>query len=130
MMTNRRIKRAARRLFNLCRIDGRSDDSRIREVARRVAASGRRGSLPILWELRRLVRLDRERRTATVESAAPLTAEMRDRVEAGLTHRYGAGLSTSFALNASLIGGMRVKVGSHVYDGSIRARLAALQEKF
>ena len=130
MVTNRKIKRAARRLFNLCRVDGRQDEARIRDVARRVAASRRHGSLPILWEFRRLVRLDREQHTAIVESAAPLTDDVRGSVEAGLTRKYGTAVSTSFALNPSLIGGMRIKVGSHVYDGSVRARLAALRDRF
>ena len=35
-----------------------------------------------------------------------------------------------FAQNPALIGGMRIKVGSDVYDGSVQARLAALQESF
>jgi len=43
---------------------------------------------------------------------------------------YGPGLNISFSQNATLIGGMRVKVGSDVYDGSVQARLAALQESF
>jgi F-type H+-transporting ATPase subunit delta len=130
MISHRRITRAARRLFNLCQIDGRSDDTRIRDVARRVAASQRHGSVAILWEFRRLVRLDRERRTASIESAAPLPAEIRERVEAGLARKYGSHLSTSFTLDPSLIGGMRVKVGSDVYDGSVKARLAALAGRF
>jgi F-type H+-transporting ATPase subunit delta len=130
MLTNRMIKRSARRLFNLCRVDGRADEARMRDVAHRVAASGRHGSLPILWEFLRLVRLDRERRTALVESAAPLTDDLRGTVEAGLAGKYGTDVTTSFALNPSLIGGMRIKVGSDVYDGSVRARLAALRDRF
>jgi F-type H+-transporting ATPase subunit delta len=48
-------------------------------------------------------------------------------VQAGLDRAYGQGLETSFALNPDLIGGMRIRVGSDVYDGSVRARLAALE---
>ena len=40
------------------------------------------------------------------------------------------GLIFSFAQNASLLGGLRVQVGSDVYDGSVKARLAALEEGF
>ena len=130
MLTNRKIKRSARRLFNLCRVDGRHDEARIRDVARRVAASKRHGSVPILWEFLRLVRLDREQHTAVVESAAPLADEVRGTVEAGLARKYGTDVTTSFALNPSLIGGMRIKVGSDVYDGSVKARLAALAGRF
>jgi F-type H+-transporting ATPase subunit delta len=49
-------------------------------------------------------------------------------VKATLTKRYGAGLSFTFAQNSALIGGMRIKVGSDVYDGSIQSRLAQLEE--
>ena len=43
---------------------------------------------------------------------------------------YGPGMSTSFAANPELIGGMRVKVGSDVYDGSVRTALLTLEERF
>jgi len=36
----------------------------------------------------------------------------------------------SFAHSPALIGGMRVKVGSDVYDGSVQARLATLEARF
>ena len=43
---------------------------------------------------------------------------------------YGPGISTSFAHNPALIGGMRIHVGSDVYDGSVRAGLDALEKSF
>jgi F0F1-type ATP synthase delta subunit len=39
-------------------------------------------------------------------------------------------LTTSFKENPALIAGMRIKVGSDVYDGSIQAHLAAIEESF
>ena len=75
------------------------------------------------------MRLERDRHTAVVESAAPLAGSVRDTVQAGLTRVYGRGLETSFGQNPALIGGMRIKVGSDVYDGSVRARLAALEAR-
>ena len=47
-------------------------------------------------------------------------------VKAALAKRYGAGLNFTFAQNPALIGGMRIKVGSDVFDGSIQSRLAQL----
>jgi F-type H+-transporting ATPase subunit delta len=47
-------------------------------------------------------------------------------VRANLTRLYGAGLDTSFAENPALIAGMRIRVGSDVFDGSVRARLATI----
>ena len=67
--------------------------------------------------------LDRDRHTGLVESATPLAAPVRDEILADLSRLYGPRLHTSFAENPALIGGMRIKVGSDVYDGSIRAGL-------
>jgi F-type H+-transporting ATPase subunit delta len=124
---NRKIRRAGRELLRLCTVEGALDEGRARLVAQRLAASGRRGALSLLADFQRLVRLDRDRYTAVVESATPLVDPMRDRIQAGLARVYGPGLETSFAQNPALIGGIRIRVGSHVYDGSIRARLAALE---
>jgi F-type H+-transporting ATPase subunit delta len=129
MRANRKVKRAARQLFRLCLVDGVLDADRARQVAQRVVASGYRGALAILSDFQRLVRLDRGRHTAVVESATPLVADMREGIQAGLTRVYGPGLEATFAENPALIGGMRIKVGSDVYDDSVRARLAALEAR-
>jgi F-type H+-transporting ATPase subunit delta len=129
MKASRRSTRAARQLFRLCVVDGVLNEDRVRVAARQLALSGRRGALPILAAFHRLVRLDRERHVAVVESAAPLADALRDTVASGLARKYGADLSTTFEENAALIGGMRIKVGSDVYDGSVRARLAALEAR-
>ena len=126
MKATRKVKRAARRLFRLCTVEGTLQDDRARLVARRLAASTRRGRLALLTAFGRLVRLHSNRRRALVESAAPLDDDLRARLGAGLARRHGAGLHTTFEQNASLIGGMRITVGSDVYDGSVRGRLAAL----
>jgi F-type H+-transporting ATPase subunit delta len=126
MRTNRKAGRLARTLYRLCLVDGAVDEHRARRVSRRLASSGRRGSLPILAAFHRFVSLDHDRHTAIVESATPLDASARDEIRTDLTGRYGPGLHTSFRENPELIGGMRIKVGSDVYDGSLRSRLAAL----
>ena len=130
MRTNRRSRREARRLYRACVVGGLLDEARARQVVERVAGSRRRGSLPILSHFQRLVGLDRVRHQAVVESATPLPPDFRASVEAGVVRAYGPGVSTSFADNPGLIGGMRVKVGSDVYDGSVRAALLALEERF
>lgn len=129
MKANRKVRRAARQLYRLCLVDGFLDEDRARQVAQRIAASRRRGALAILSDFQRLVRLDSDRHTALVESATPLVAGMREGIQTGLTRVYGPGLAASFKENPALIGGMRIKVGSDVYDDSVRARLAALEAR-
>jgi F-type H+-transporting ATPase subunit delta len=128
-MKVKQARRAARDMFRFCVRDGVLDDTRARQVAGRLAASRRRGALAVLSGFQRLVRLERDRHTARVESATPLGGSLRDGIKDRLVHVYGPTLATSFDENPALIGGVRIKVGSDVYDGSIRGRLAALEAK-
>ena len=104
------------------------DESRTRQVVQRVIKAKRRGDLALLSHFRRLVKLECARHTAEVESAVPVPADLRASIQAGLARAYGPGISASFVHNPGLIGGMRIKVGSDVYDGSVRARLAGLEK--
>ncbi len=103
------------------------DDNRVRQTVKRVLELRPRGYLGVLGHFQRLVKLDLERRTARIESATPLSPELKSKVQTGLDRLYGPGLIVSFTQNASLLGGLRIKVGSDVYDGSIQGRLAALE---
>jgi F-type H+-transporting ATPase subunit delta len=129
MRANRKTTRAARHLHRACLVAGVLDADRVRHVARQLASSARRGALAVLSEFQRLVRLDYDRHTALVESATALAADAQRDVQAGVARLYGPGIEMSFAENAALIGGMRIKVGSDVYDGSVRARLAELERR-
>ena len=130
MKTTKQVRREAKHLFRLCRVNGSLDEGRVRQVLERVLASRRRGFLALANQFERLVRLERFRHTAEVESAAPLTPDLQASVRASLARLYGPEIDATFAENPSLIGGMRVRVGSDVYDGSVRAGLAALERRF
>jgi F-type H+-transporting ATPase subunit delta len=60
----------------------------------------------------------------------PASDALMQSVKAHLEQRYGSGLDVGFAVNPALIGGLRVKVGSDVFDGSVKGRLASLEESF
>jgi F-type H+-transporting ATPase subunit delta len=130
MRATKQLRREAKRLFRLCQVRGLLDEGRVRQVVQRVLAAKRRGGLVLLSHFQRLVQLELSRHTAVVESARPLPADLQANVLSNLERLYGQGISTSFAHNPALIGGMRIKVGSDVYDGSVQAGLAALEKNF
>jgi F-type H+-transporting ATPase subunit delta len=130
MQPNKQSKREAKRLFRTCLVDGALDENRARQTARDVASGGTRHRLPVLAHFLRLVKLDLHVRTAVIESATELPADLRAELTAALARRYGPGLTTTFMEKPSLIGGVRIQVGSDVYDRSIRAGLTALEKSF
>src|SRR5258708_26370957 len=97
MKKSKQAEREAKQLFRFCLLNGSLDEGRVRRVIERVIESKRRGYLVLLSHFHRLLRLDRDRRFAEVESAAPLPADLRSSVEAGLRRTYGSGINIQFA---------------------------------
>jgi len=126
----KQIRREARQLFRLCLVKGWLDERRVRQVVQRIIESRRRGGMALLTHFQRLVRLEISRHQAEVESALPLRSDVQAQVVTNLKSAYGPHISTTFAENPALLGGMRIRVGSDVYDGSVQARLTALEESF
>jgi F-type H+-transporting ATPase subunit delta len=130
MEQQQQVKRDAKQLFHLCVVDGALDEGRVVQVVQRVIESEHRNRFQILAEFQRLVRLEQTKHRAAVASATPLSEEFESSLREKLMHLYGPRLSVAFAVDPSLIGGIRVAAGDDVYDGSLRARLAALNAAF
>ena len=128
MKITKQARRDAKQLFRVCSSGGPLDEAKVRQTLQAVIARKPRGYVGILSHFHRLVKLDIERRSAKVESAVPSSPALMESIMASLVRKYGAGLHVTFSVNPELIGGLRVKVGSDVYDGSIQARLNALAE--
>jgi len=120
----------ARRLFGLCQTGGRLDESALRVVVSRLVESKPRDYAAILGGLQKLTRLEMERRKVTVESAVELDEATRVRVIAGLAKQYGPDLVAEYKVTPGLLGGLRIRVGNDVYDGSVQGRLDRLAAAF
>ncbi len=130
MKITKQARRDAKQLFRSCLNNGLLNENRVRAAVQAVIDQKPRGYVAILSQLQRLVKLDVARRTARVESATTLLPQQQAEVTADLGRKYGAGLNISFAQDPTLLGGLRIQVGSDVYDGSVRARLENLRETF
>lgn len=130
MLINKQAKHEAKRLFGICLVNGLLEEHRVRKVVQYLLAADHRNRPAVLAHFLRLLKLDRAQHTANVESATPLPPELQAATEARLARLYGPGLTTSFTQRPSLIGGMRIKVGSDVYDGSVQGKLATLEKNF
>lgn len=129
MKASKDALRVARGLMRLSIVDGRIDKDRVAKIIKRIKEEKPRGHLGILTTYSRLLRLEVQKKQAVVESAEELGAQTGNDVLEDLRRKYGDDLTAEFKVNPDLIGGMRVKVGSDVWDGSVRARLEALKNK-
>ncbi len=121
---------AARRLFGLCETNGRFDESKLKTVVTRLIEAKPRDFKAILAAIQRLTRLEIERRQVTVESAVEMDQASRDRVVAGLAKQYGPDLVVNYQITPILLGGLRIRVGNDVFDGSVKGRLERLANAF
>jgi F-type H+-transporting ATPase subunit delta len=85
------------------------------------------GGRSFVGSLTRLVELSAERRERTVAyvtSAVPLTEAEGQRLADQLARMYGRSVTLKIELDPGVIGGLSVRIGSDLYDGTVARRLA------
>ena len=130
MKINKESRRLSRELLRGSYTDGRLDKAKVASLMQTVIASKPRNYIKVLEDYRRLVRLEAEKRHARIETASELPPDAASEIAANLKSKYGDDLTTEFVVDPALIGGMRVRVGSDVWDSSVRNRLQRLQQQF
>ena len=94
------------------------------------AVQGRGRSLDAsLDEYSQLTAERRERLVAEVHVAIPLTAPQRRRLAAALAASYGRDVHLNVVIDPQVIGGMSVRIGDEIIDGSLASRLAELRRR-
>lgn len=130
MKITKQARREAKLLFRTCFTNGQLDEARVKNVVARLVETKPRGYVAILTHFQRLLRLEEARRATKIESAVTLAPELGTALKTSLEKRYGRGLNYTFQQRPDLLGGLRIQVGSDVYDNTIQARLNALKESF
>lgn len=120
-------RKLSKQLFNASFSDGKLDEAKVRSIAAKVAESKPRNAVGVLKEFQRQVRLEIEKHHAVIESAAPLDGGLSEQVVSGLRVKYGHTVTTEFKVTPELIGGLRIKIGSDVFDSSVRNRIDRLE---
>ena len=127
MKLSREARRQSKELFDLSIVDGRLDENRLRTIAKEIVEKKPRHYVQMLKFITHLTRLEVARHHAVVESATELSNEKRTEISSNLASKFGK-ITTEFRRAPSLIGGLRVKLGSNVWDGSIQSRLETLKQ--
>jgi F-type H+-transporting ATPase subunit delta len=105
-------------------LDGKVKPATLSLAQLAVAGFGGRGFDSSLGRLVELAAAKRDRSVAHVTTAVPLTDAEEQRLADRLAELYGRGVSLKVVVDPRVIGGMRVQVGSDLYDGTVSRRLA------
>ena len=101
------------------------------QLLEHAVTSGRRPTLTLaIDDLLQASAARRERSVARVLTATELTPEQTERLAAALTRLYGRKINVRSAVDENVKGGLVVRVGDEIIDGSIASRLAAARAAF
>ena len=129
MKLNKEIRQLSRKMLQASFTDGQLDPGRIASLVDSVIRQKPRNYISVLKNYKRLLRLEVEKRHSTIETASEVDPAIRSEIVANLKTKYGDDLATDFHVDPQLLGGMRIRVGSDVWDGSVRNRLERLQQE-
>jgi F-type H+-transporting ATPase subunit delta len=129
MKMTKEVQKVSRELFQSSFSHGQIDPEKVRGFVGQIVAGKPRHYVDILKNYHRLIRLELDKRHAVVESAATLSPDTSEQVLRDLRSKYGDGLTTDFRVNPDLIGGLRIRLGNDVWDGTIRGRLDRLDQE-
>jgi F-type H+-transporting ATPase subunit delta len=89
--------------------------------------------VPILPQAAQEFRAEINRRLGFVDadiiSARELDADERSNLEARIGQSVGSRLRAHYSTNPSILGGTVVRIGSTIYDGSVKGQLQKLRER-
>ncbi len=129
MKINKEIRQLSREMLRASFTYGQLDAGRTRSLVDSLIEKKPRNYIDVLKNYRRLLRLELEKRRARVETASELDSTTSSELVANLKKKYGSDLTAEFIVNPELLGGMRVRVGSDVWDGTVRNRLEQLERQ-
>jgi F-type H+-transporting ATPase subunit delta len=129
MKINKETRQLSKGLLRASFTDGQLDGGRVAALVKSLIEKKPRHYIQVLEAFKRLLRLEVEKRTATIETATELAPDSGNQIVENLKRRYGNDLAANFVVNKDLLGGMRIRVGSDVWDSSVRNRLHRLQQQ-
>src|SRR5205823_9502673 len=129
MKINKEIRQLSREMLRASFSDGQLDPQKIASLVDSLTRRKPRHYIEVLKNYRRLLRLELEKRSARIETASEVDSAIRSEILANLKKKYGTDLTAEFVVDLALLGGMRIRVGSDVWDGTVRGRLERLQQQ-
>lgn len=113
-------------LIDIC---GDSISEQVGNFLRLVARQGRLAALPDILAQFEVLKAEQEKRMdVTIVSAYPLNDAQQKKLTSALAKRLNREISITTQVDSELLGGVILRAGDTVIDGSVRGRLNRLQE--
>jgi F-type H+-transporting ATPase subunit delta len=126
-LANQFVPAQARRGIVTDLLDGKVSEPSLRLISQAAANPRGRSVDASLEEYAGLAADLRQRLVAEVHVVAPLTTAQRSRLAAALSATYGHDIHLNVVLDPEVIGGMTVRIGDELINGSVESRVAGIR---
>ena len=126
MAADKQTKQLAKQLFKLSLVNGQVSAEQVSGVLGWIEKNQPTHTLTLLKNYRRMIATEVAKSSAVVEHAGPLAASVLPQIESAMAKKYQRPVVATAQLNSGLLGGLRVRIGSDVYESSISSQLASL----
>jgi F-type H+-transporting ATPase subunit delta len=126
MAADKQTKLLAKQLFKLSVVNGVVSPEQVAGVLGWVEKTSPRRPVALLKAYHHRIALELAKSRAEVEHAGPVSDATLKQIEAAMTKRYSRVVTASARPNPKLLAGLRVRVGSDVYESSVANQLAKL----
>ncbi|MEI6108134.1 MAG: F0F1 ATP synthase subunit delta [Opitutae bacterium] len=126
MRGDKKTKQLAKQLFRLSLANGQVSPEQVAGVLGYIEKTAPRHALPLLKLYQHAIVTELAKSHARVEHAGPLAATTLAQIAAALTKKYSRPVTASAQPNAHLLAGLRVRIGSDVYESTVAGQLTQL----
>lgn len=126
MAADKQTKLLAKQLFKLSVVNGVVSPEQVAGVLGWVEKHSPRRPVALLKAYHHRIAIELAKSRAEVEHAGPVSDATLRLIEGAMSQRYKRTVTASAKPNPSLLAGLRVRVGSDVYESSVAGQLAKL----
>ena len=126
MRGDKKTKLLAKQLFKLSLVNGQVSAEQVAGVLGYIEKSAPRHPLALLKLYRQAIVTEVAKSRAIVEHAGFISDAALKLVESAMSRKYQRAVTATAQPNPTLLAGLRVRVGSDVYESTVAGQLAAL----
>jgi F-type H+-transporting ATPase subunit delta len=126
MRADKKTKALAKQLFKLSVVNGAVSPEQVAGVLGYIEKVAPRNSLGLLKLYRSAIVTELAKSHARVEHAGPLSDSALSLIASAMTKKYARPVTATAQANPKLLAGLRVRIGSDVYESTVSGQLATL----
>ena len=126
MRGDKKTKLLAKQLFKLSLRDGQVSSEQVAGVLSYIEQAAPRHALALLKLYQQTIVTELAKSHARVEHAGPISATTLQLIASAMTKKYARPVTATAQPNPRLLAGLRVRIGSDLYESSVAGQLATL----